>query len=153
MTTAVPPGAAADDDTAVPLVVAVWHLARRVRSNAERVVLAGSGLTVPDFVVLHLISSQPQVRVLDLCRQIAVAKATLSDILAKLSRRGFVSRERPATDRRTVVLSCTPAGRALVAEMAESLRVADRTYVRDNDDLIVLCAALSAGIAELDTAA
>ncbi|MGI5243243.1 MarR family winged helix-turn-helix transcriptional regulator [Dactylosporangium sp. CA-139066] len=137
----------------MPLVVAAWHLARRARANAERAVLAGSGLTVPDYVVLHLVHSQPQVRVLDLCRQIAVAKATLSDILTRLSRRGLISRERPLSDRRTVVLSCTPAGRDLLTETAAAMRTADAAYVHANDDLIALCAALGVRIAELDAAA
>jgi DNA-binding MarR family transcriptional regulator len=153
MTAAAEPANPGSGDIAVPLVVAAWHLARRARANAERVVLAGSGLTVPDYLVLYLVHSQPQVQVLDLCRQIAVAKATLSDILTKLSRRGLISRERPSSDRRTVALSCTPAGRDLLAETAAAMHAADAAYVHANDDLIAVCATLGARIAELAAAA
>ena len=153
MTAAADPANTGDGGAAVPLVVAAWHLARRVRANAERGVLAGSGLTLPDYAVLYLIHSQPQVRVLDMCRQVAVAKATLSDILAKLGRRGFITRERPQADRRTVVLSCTPAGSDLVTEMAAAMRTTDAAYVHAHHDLVTLCAALGVRIAELDTTA
>lgn len=50
-------------------------LASRAAGPSQRRarVLVGSGLTSPDHVVLHLIHAQPQVRVLDVGRQVAVA--------------------------------------------------------------------------------
>ncbi|MET7402834.1 MarR family winged helix-turn-helix transcriptional regulator [Dactylosporangium sp. NPDC005572] len=147
------PRAHTDTMGTAPVAVAVWRLARRVRTNAERVVLAGTGLTLPDYAVLQLIRTRPDVRVAEVCRQVAVAKATLSDILAKLIRRGFISRRRPPADRRTVVLACTPAGAAMVQTLNAAMRAAGASLVNGDEELLELCAVLARRLDDAESVA
>lgn len=144
---ALPNPAVADTDAS--MVVAMWRLARRLRVNAERRALAGTGLTLPDYVVLHLVHVQPDVNVMEVSRQVGIARATLSDILAKLRRRDLISRHRPAGDRRLAALTCTPAGDALVDRVDAALRRSEIAYVRRHSDLRGLCEALERHLGDL----
>ncbi|MGI5243059.1 MarR family winged helix-turn-helix transcriptional regulator [Dactylosporangium sp. CA-139066] len=144
---ALPGLAVADADTS--MVVAVWTLARRLRANAERRALAGTGLTLPDYVVLHLIHVQPDVNVMEVSRQAGIARATLSGILAKLRRKDLVSRRTPVDDRRLAALVCTPDGDALVDRVEATLRTSDVTYIRRHGDLRGLCEAVERHLGDL----
>ncbi|GAA2352112.1 MarR family winged helix-turn-helix transcriptional regulator [Dactylosporangium salmoneum] len=136
-------------DVDVSLVVAVWRLARRLRVDAERAALTGTGLALPDYVVLHLVHVQPDVRVMEVSRQTGIAKATLSDVLAKLRRKGLISGRRGEGDRRTVALTCTPAGSAVVDRIEAVLRASDVACIRAHHELRALCRAVERRLDDL----
>ncbi|MDQ0893831.1 MarR family winged helix-turn-helix transcriptional regulator [Agromyces ramosus] len=64
------------------------------------------------FVLMLLWNESPQAQA-DLTRQLMVEPPTTAKMLARLESAGFIARERSATDRRVVLVSLTPAGRAL----------------------------------------
>jgi DNA-binding MarR family transcriptional regulator len=80
-----------------------------------------AGLTLPQYRVLGLLAGGDE-RASQLASRVSVAKPTLTSIVDSLFERGFVTREIPDGDRRSVRLSITPAGRAELASAAAQFR-------------------------------
>lgn len=68
--------------------------------------------------VLAALSHKDRRPMTDLAEHTAAELSYLSRTVAAAEKRGFVQRVASPTDRRTVLLSLTPAGRALVAKLA-----------------------------------
>ncbi len=72
-------------------------------------------LTVPQFFTLStLVSLGGTATMGDLARSTYQVSATMTGIIDRLVRDGFVERERASTDRRSVVVVISPAGQELV---------------------------------------
>jgi DNA-binding MarR family transcriptional regulator len=86
------------------------YLALHRRTNAE---LARFGLTADQFVVLTTLAEGDGVTQKELVRRTGSDANTMSEMLARLERRGLVSRERHATDGRARTVALTEQGRRL----------------------------------------
>jgi len=86
------------------------YLALHRRTNAE---LARFGLTADQFVVLTALADGDGVPQKELVRRTGSDANTMSEMLARLERRGLVSRERHATDGRARNVVLTEHGRQL----------------------------------------
>lgn len=78
------------------------------------------GWTDHKFIVLVVLSSidpQPSTAS-ELATHAAITKASMTDVLDRLERRGWIGRERDARDRRVILVKLTPKGRRAVAEAA-----------------------------------
>ena len=84
------------------------------------------GLSAAEFSVLVLIDSNRHVTQRRLCDALAVSPPNMVGLLAKLKRRGLVERHRDAEDRRTWLLSLTPAGARLVAGVERHMLAFER---------------------------
>jgi DNA-binding MarR family transcriptional regulator len=116
-----------------------WSLGRLL-STAARLVehdwnswLASHELTHAGLLALHALRRGPLTQ-----RQLAAAnrveEQTMSRVVERLERTGYVTRERDSTDRRRLVISPTPAGTA-VFERVQAESVADQLverWVRDS---------------------
>ncbi|MGL6043139.1 MAG: MarR family winged helix-turn-helix transcriptional regulator [Sandaracinobacteroides sp.] len=71
---------------------------------------------------LYFIARQPGLAVSDLLRLLAITKQSLSRVLADLIAGEFVAQQVGIHDRRQRLLSLTPAGAALEAELFDALR-------------------------------
>jgi DNA-binding MarR family transcriptional regulator len=91
-----------------------------------------AGLTLPQYRVLGLLAGGDE-RATLLANRVAVAKPTLTSIVDSLFERGFVAREVPDGDRRSVRLSITAAGRA-------ELRKAAAAFRESLDEVLAECA-------------
>lgn len=89
--------------------------------GADRI-LAGRGLGRAHHRALYFIARQPGLAVSDLLRLLAITKQSLSRVLADLVREGLVESRVGEQDRRQRLLTLTPAGAALEAELFEALR-------------------------------
>ncbi len=100
------------------------HLARE---------LAGSGLSYPDYVVLAMLSDQPEQRVRpsEMGCLLGWEKSRVSHHLSRMERRGLVSRERCPTDQRGWFIAMTEAGRAAIAAAAPEHVEAVRRHAID----------------------
>ena len=78
------------------------------------------GLTGPQLVALHEVVRLENASAGALARAINLSQSTVTGILDRLEKRQLISRERSGTDRRTVTVSITPTGLA-VLEKAPSL--------------------------------
>src|SRR6476659_4436248 len=77
-----------------------------------------AGLTLPQYRVLGLLASGDE-RASLLASRVSVAKPTLTAIVDSLFERGFVAREIPDGDRRSIRLSITDSGRSQLRNAAD----------------------------------
>jgi DNA-binding MarR family transcriptional regulator len=89
--------------------------------GADRL-LAVRGLGRAHHRALYFIARQPGLAVSDLLRLLAITKQSLSRVLSDLVRLGLVSSRVGETDRRQRLLTLTPEGEALEADLLEVLR-------------------------------
>jgi DNA-binding MarR family transcriptional regulator len=80
-----------------------------------------AGLTLPQYRVLGLLAGGDE-RATLLASRVAVAKPTLTSIVDSLFERGFVTREIPDGDRRSVRVAITDEGRAVLQTAAAHFR-------------------------------
>jgi DNA-binding MarR family transcriptional regulator len=99
---------------------------------------ATADLTLPQYRVLGLLAGGDE-RASLLASRVSVAKPTLTSIVDSLFERGFVAREVPDGDRRSVRLSITRSGRtALSKATAEFREVLDEVLAECVDPDAVL---------------
>lgn len=105
------------------LVDAVLGASRALVAVAARS-LAGiaEGVTLPQYRVLVELAARGPHRVLDLAVVLNVDASTASRMCERLVRKGLISRRRLNTDRRSVRVSLTSAGRQLVEEVTRRRR-------------------------------
>ncbi|MCG2583255.1 MarR family winged helix-turn-helix transcriptional regulator [Massilia sp. TS11] len=82
-------------------------------NKVYRKALRALGLTYPQYLVMLVLWEQDGQRVSDICAQLFLETTTLTPLLKRLEGQGLVSRQRSAEDERQVIVSLTPAGRAL----------------------------------------
>lgn len=88
-------------------------LARTHRAMSQEL-LRDTGLSAgQELVVMRLFDGPPQSQA-DLTRWLGVEPPTTAKMLARMEKAGLVQRERSETDRRLMLVSLTPAGRALL---------------------------------------
>ena len=83
------------------------------------------GLTLSQLRLMYLIREQGEPSVGDLAAEIGVRLPTLTGAVTRLMRRGLVTREHDAEDRRVVRLRLTAKGRRMLDEFS----VAGRAYL------------------------
>ena len=103
---------------------------RRARGRASGP-LDGSGLTLAQFHLLERLRTEDEATVSELAAGAGVAAPTATRMLDGLVRTGAVERRGAAHDRRSVLISLTPAGRDAVEAAAERVEAA-RATVRDS---------------------
>lgn len=82
----------------------------------------GQPLHVSQAHALALIAGNPVISQRDLTVSLGLARATVSELVAELCDRGWVTRERATTDRRVQRLELTDAGRTMAAQIANARR-------------------------------
>ncbi|MDX8347285.1 MarR family transcriptional regulator [Cognatiyoonia sp. IB215446] len=87
-----------------------------------------------DFHTLGLLRAEPGLRATALANRLHVAPTTASSLIARLVKRGLVSRDRDPDDGRAVALSLTEQGRA----------VADTIHNQDLSNMELFLSAMSA---------
>jgi DNA-binding MarR family transcriptional regulator len=82
-------------------------------TDRYRPLLAGLGLTYPQYLVMLVLWESPRLTVGEIGGRLHLDSGTLSPLLKRLEAAGLILRERSASDERAVEISLTPAGRAL----------------------------------------
>ena len=62
------------------------------------------GLTGPQLIILQEVASHNQITASELARSVSLSQATVTDIVNRLAREGFLSKERSDTDKRRVMI-------------------------------------------------
>lgn len=104
------------------------YAASRAVSQAYRAVLAPSDLTYPQFLVLVSLASSGELTVGELGAAMHLDSGTLSPLLQRLEARGFITRERRASNERVVVVALTYEGRMLRAEVSAAVECLSPAY-------------------------
>jgi DNA-binding MarR family transcriptional regulator len=82
-------------------------------NKVYRKLLAGLGLTYPQYLVMLVLWEGDGLTVSQIGEQLYLDSATLTPLLKRLEAAGFIDRQRSAEDERQVVISLTGEGRAL----------------------------------------
>jgi len=102
-------------------------------SEHSRSLAQTTGLTVPQLLCLRAVerlsgasdagprAEAPDVTLVMIARQVRLSNATVSRILDRLERAGFLTRERRAADRRKVCVSLTTLGRERLKNLPQPL--------------------------------
>jgi MarR family transcriptional regulator, lower aerobic nicotinate degradation pathway regulator len=96
----------------------IVHALHAGTSASERVV----GLSGAQLFVLRQLHADPEQSLGDLARRTRTTQSSVSEVVARLVKRGLVARDPSATDRRRAVLTLMPAGEALLATAPETVQ-------------------------------
>ena len=105
------------DFEALLAVSNIYRAANAVRNRMEREVLTPAGLTWGGFTILFVLWVWGDRETGDLAADAALAKGTLSGMLATLEKSNLVTRDRHPDDGRRVVVSLTDGGSRLIEEV------------------------------------
>lgn len=85
-------------------------------SSWEHGVVKESGLTLPQMHTLEILGTAGDLRMTELAAKMGVTTGSLTVLVDRLERGGFVSRRPHETDRRSIRVGLTPEGERLSAE-------------------------------------
>ena len=105
------------------------HLLRRAQQYAHDLYskeVGASGPTPRQFEVLHVVSQNPQLSQTDLVRHTGIDRSTLADMIARMIKKGLLSRKRTKEDARANAVSLTPAGRRILKAADTKVNKSDR---------------------------
>jgi MarR family transcriptional regulator, organic hydroperoxide resistance regulator len=107
-------------------VVLALHRATHATLHALGARLAGLDLPAPDMNALANLADGARRTVGELARATATKPTTLTSVLDRLARRGFIVRELDPADRRSFLSSLTPDGEAAARTVAAAVRDLER---------------------------
>lgn len=105
------------DMTAMAAVSNIYRAANAVRNHVERTVLAPHDLTWTGWVVLWVIWIWGDIESRHVAAEAGISKGTLTGVVSTLMDRGLVRRRVHPDDARRVLLSLSPKGQRLMAEV------------------------------------
>jgi DNA-binding MarR family transcriptional regulator len=102
----------------------LWRTYDRLRALEDEL-FGRYDLTAQQYNALRLLASEhPNTsRTLDLAGRLVSRAPDITRLLDRLEQRGLIQRDRPADNRRTVRVGITDAGRTLLHDLREPLRV------------------------------
>ncbi len=84
------------------------------------------GLTQRQFAVLEAVSQQSGLTQTDLVRATGIDRSTLADLVARMTTKGLLERERSTVDARAKAVSLSAAGQAALDEARPRVEAADK---------------------------
>jgi DNA-binding MarR family transcriptional regulator len=115
----------------------------RVHRQHAGALLHGLGLSAGQELLLMLLWDKEPRSQAELTRELAIEAPTTSKMLSRLERGGLIARRRSESDRRTVLVTLTEAGRALEGPVNAAWRTLEEDTVegltpKEQDQLLVL---------------
>ena len=114
------------DYSAMAVASNLFRAANAVRNHFERTVLSENNLSWTAFVVLWVTWIWEPIETRQIALEGGFSKATLTGVLSTLEGRGWLVRERSASDGRLVVVRLTPAGRSLMNTLFPAFNLQER---------------------------
>lgn len=103
------------------ILISIRRIMRAVDLHSKRLT-KNSGLTVPQLLVMLSIHRQGKVSVSAIASDVHLSQATVTSVLDRLVRAGFVRRERSEGDKRIVYAILTPQGLDKLAQAPEPIQ-------------------------------
>jgi len=88
-------------------------------NKVYRGLLKALDLTYPQYLVMVVLWERDGVNVSEICDRLFLETTTLTPLLKRLEAQGLVARTRSKSDERQVIVTLTPAGKALGAKAAD----------------------------------
>jgi DNA-binding MarR family transcriptional regulator len=104
------------------------HLLRRAQQYANDLyanAVGPNGPTPRQFEVLHTVASNEGLSQTDLVRATGIDRSTLADMIARMMKKGLLSRQRTRADARANAVSITPAGRRMLSGASAAVNRAE----------------------------
>jgi len=98
------------------------HLVGRTAAamrHALEVAMAEHGASFPEFLILHVVATEPGLSQSDLAERVGVERPTMSHHLERMEAAGLVERRRDPHDRRILRVLPTVVGRSRLATLDE----------------------------------
>jgi MarR family transcriptional regulator, organic hydroperoxide resistance regulator len=132
------------DMPAMAVVSNVYRAAGAIRNHFEHTVLAPYNLTWTGWVVLWVVWIWQEIETRHVAAEAGISKGTLTGVASTLEKLGLVTRRVHPDDGRRVLLSLTPAGLTLMAELFPQFNQQEALVVESlsPDEIQVLAAAL-----------
>lgn len=122
------------------MVCFALYTASRAVTQAYRAVLEPWDLTYTQFLVLLTVSDGPHT-MRDIGESLGLDSGTLSPLLHRLEKRGFITRTRSTADERVIIVSLAPAGSAMRAAVEEAVGCMTPAYgIADDEEMARLIA-------------
>lgn len=112
------------------ILIALRRIVRAIDLHSRRLVQE-FGLTGPQIIVLRELLQHEKMHAADLARAVSLSHATVTDILNRLEKRGFISRTRSVEDKRRILVTPTESAAALVAKSPPLLQEQFATQLAD----------------------
>lgn len=103
-----------EDTLCEDVLVALRQIVRAIDLHSKKLVQQ-HGVTGPQMIVLKKLAEAAPLAVGELARCASLSHATVTDILARMEKRGLVLRMRSKADKRRVLVTITPDGEQLLA--------------------------------------
>ena len=107
-------------------VILALHRATHATLHALTAALADLDLPAADIDVLAILADGAGRTVGALATATATRPSTLTSLLDRLTKRGYIARELDPADRRSFLISLTPAGRAVAEDAAAAIADLER---------------------------
>ena len=107
------------------LMYAVKQVELAVRAHLDHV-LKPSGVTALQYTALSVLEHSGELSAAQLARNSFVTAQSIADMVKALTSKGLISRTQDATDRKRLLISLTPAGRTLLAQVRDDIEALDR---------------------------
>jgi DNA-binding MarR family transcriptional regulator len=117
------------DDAARPsLLYAVKQVELAVRARLDEL-LKPTGVTTLQYTALTVLARRTDMTSAELARNSFVTAQAMTDLVAGMERRGLISRSSDPAHGRRLVISLTPRGHALLAELADEVAAIEEQMV------------------------
>jgi MarR family transcriptional regulator, organic hydroperoxide resistance regulator len=100
--------------------------------------LAELEVTYPQYLVLLFLWQTPEARVTDICSAMGLDTGTLSPLLKRLEKTGYIRRDRSTEDERQVVIRLTPLGQSKRPVAESILMEIGKTVGCDLEELVTM---------------
>lgn len=104
------------------------HLLRRAQQYAHDLYskeVGSSGPTPRQFEVLHVVAQNEGLSQTDLVRHTGIDRSTLADMIARMMKKGLLSRKRTKEDARANAVSITAAGKRMLKSAESKVNKSD----------------------------
>ena len=105
------------------------HLLRRAQQYAHDLYakdVGSSGPTPRQYEVLHVVAQNAGLSQTDLVRETGIDRSTLADMIARMMKKGLLSRKRTKEDARANAVSITASGRKMLTAANAKVAKAER---------------------------
>ena len=96
------------------VLIAIRRIIQSIDLHSRRLVKK-FGLTGPQLIILREISQSDEITASDISRAISLSQATVTGVLDRLEKRGYIVRKRSDRDRRRTLVETTQAGNHILA--------------------------------------
>lgn len=112
-----------------------FHLIRQLfQEHTSRWQASIPQLTKPQYSVMRAIAEQPGIEQIELMGASVTSKATLAEMLARLEKRGLISRQQGANDKRRRLVFLTDEGQSLLRSAIPLANQVDDHFLQRLDE-------------------